>query len=206
MNLATLVSSFVLAASTATAGLLVAPTSLPAAPQHGDDESGFQIGPFCIDCGDGNETSGNGTAPPPSDNETAPPPHHNHTAPPPSHNETAPPARTCGVHIDDGQTMVGATQQEWAWQVGTGTRNLTVTVQADGAWMPLGGGVRIVLTDGDGEVVASSATSGASLPFDYTGISYHADSSAELSRGLWHLSVEADGVLGSTWVEVHSEC
>src|SRR4051812_41323940 len=104
MNLATLVSSLVLAASTATAGLLVAPSSpLHATPQDGD--SGFQVGPLCLGaCG--NET-GNQTSP--DGNETAPPPPSEPSSPPADGNQTAPPddadTATCGVDIDDSREV-----------------------------------------------------------------------------------------------------
>jgi hypothetical protein len=204
MNLATLVSSLVLAASTATAGLLVAPPSFQSAPQ--DDPSGpsVQVGPLCLGvCGNG--TDGNATAPPPADNQTTPP-DDNQTAPPPSGNATAPPSKTCGVDIDDGQNVVGPTGLSWSWAVGAGTQNLTVMLEADGAWMPLGGGVHVVLTDGEGNEVASADQSGTALPFGYTMVQYGGDAATGLALGLWHLRVQADGVLGSVYLSVHSSC
>lgn len=212
MNLATLVSSLVLAASTATAGLLVAPSSplsLPAAPQDGSGPSGpaVQVGPLCVGvCGNDTTPAGNSTA---DGNRTAPPPTplQNQTAPPPSDNQTSPPAKTCGVDIDDSRDIEGPTTLAWSWEVGSGARNLTVQLQVDGAWSPLGGGARVALTDGDGRAVATSSTNGgSSLPFDYTVLSYQGDDTTGLSHGTWHLTVQADGYLGSAWLQVHSAC
>lgn len=212
MNLATLVSSLVLAASTATAGLLVAPASPllphaiapplpPASRQDGPTGPGVQVGPLCVGvCGNG--TSDNRTTPPPGHNGTTPPPS-NSTAPPPPANTTAPP-RTCGVDIQDSQQVDGPASFAWSWQVGSDTRNLTVAVQASGAWNPLGGGVQARLVDGNGNVVASADDSGTALPFGLTAIDYAG--SAHLAHGVWHLTVSADGVLGSIYVEVHSGC
>jgi hypothetical protein len=207
MNLATLVSSIVLAASTATAGLLTAP--LHPAAQDGSGP-GLQVGPLCFgscDAGAADNSTGNETAPPPSGNQTAPPP-------PPQGNETAPPSdegtgeptQTCGVDIDDGGDVEGPASFAWSWEVGAGTRNLTVALQASGLWMPLGGGLHVRLTDGDGNVVATADDDGAGLPFSYSAIGYQGDDSTGLSHGLWHLTAEADGVLGSVWLQVHSAC
>jgi hypothetical protein len=204
MNLATLVSSLVLAASTATAGLLVAPPSFHAAPQDGPAAGpSVQVGPLCVGvCGNG---TGNQTAPPPSGNQTRPPPQGNQTAPPPpTGNATA--SQTCGVDIRDGQNVVGPTGLSWSWAVGAGTKNLTVDLDASGAWMPLGGGVHAVLTDGRGHEVASADNSGTALPFGDTAIHYQGDASTGLPTGLWHLHVEADGALGSIYLTVHSAC
>jgi hypothetical protein len=205
MNLATLVSSIVLAASTATAGLLVAPPSFHAA----QDGSGLQVGPLCVGvCG--NET-GNQTYP--GGNETLPTPFGNSSSPPPEDNETAPPsddgaaeAESCGVDIQDSQEMTGPTSLAWSWAVGASTTNLSVSLDVQGVWMPLGGGLHIRLTDGEGNVVATSDGGGMSLPFDFTAISYQGDASTGLSRGVWHLTVDANGLFGSSWLDVHSEC
>ncbi|MCA1811201.1 MAG: hypothetical protein LC623_04210 [Halobacteriales archaeon] len=204
MNLATLVSSLVLAASTATAGLLVAPTSLPslASPQGGDGSS-IDLGPVCIGaCPEGNATDGNETAPP-ADNETAPPPPPQPDAEP---EEEAAPAQTCSVDLEAQEEVEGPASLEWAWEVGTGTQNLTVRFEASGMWTPFGGGLHVRLTDGDGDTVASADDSGMGLPFSYNAIDYQGDDVTGLSHGLWHLTVEADGVLGGVWLQVHSEC
>lgn len=213
MNLATLVSSLVLAASTATAGLLVAPLpAFPASP-HGNP-----VGPICLGtCGN---STGNQTAPPPGNqtvlpplptlnltgngNGTSPPPQDNGTAPPPSGNQTAPPA-TCGVDIEDMRDVEGPSHHAWAWQVGTGTRSLNVSMQARGTWLPLAGGLHARLTDGDGNLVAATDGNASLMLSGYTALGY-AGAAPGLSRGTWHLSVDADGILGEVWVQVHSGC
>lgn len=218
MNLATLVSSLVLAASTATAGLLVAPP-LPFGHTAADTPSGPAVSGdgWCVGfCGDeasqGNSTHGNQTTPPPpppgghgsgSGNQT----HGNQTSPPAHGNATASPApATCGVQMHDSQDIEGPSHLSWSWMVGTRTTNLTVNLQVDGTWVPLGGGLRVTLVDGQGHVVASAANSGNGLPMDYTVIHYSGSRSTGLEYGQWHVNVDADGVLGSAYLDVHGEC
>lgn len=211
MNLATLVSSLVLAASTATAGLLVAPSlpDLPASPQGGDGPT-FGIGGdgWCIGaCG--NETAPDGNETADGDEASPPPPPQDDQSPPSDEEgmEDAAPDETCGVEIDDSRDIEGPTSVSWSWAVGAGTRNLTVMLDVSGAWTPLGGGAQVALTDGDGNVVAASDSASASgLPFGYTTISYAGDAATGLSQGVWHLTLEADGYLGGAWLRVRSTC
>ncbi|HEX2066326.1 MAG TPA: hypothetical protein VHI93_05880 [Candidatus Thermoplasmatota archaeon] len=212
MNLALLVSSLVLAASTATAGLLAAPSLPLSTPQDGEAGPTVGLGPDCLGVcdGEGNKTSAclgfchggeaNGTAP---DNSTAPP--SDEPAEPQADGPVE--AETCGVAIDEHRSVQGPTQGAWSWMVGSGTRNLTVELWVGGVWTPFGGGTHALLTDGDGNVVASADGDGsAGLPFGGTVISYQADAGSGLSRGTWHLEVEADGMLGDISLHVHGTC
>jgi len=230
MNLVTLVSSLVLAASTATAGLLVVPSThdLPTQPQDGpgahleglglcvgvcsgsaqDDGSNGQDPASGSD--DGSGTSDNSTGSPdnsttpPADNQTVPP-SDNETAPP-AGNQTAPPPKTCGIDLYDSMDVEGPSHGSWTWQVGSATRNLTVSFYADGMWLPLGGGVHATLVDGDGRTVASAQDSGMGLPFDDVMIDYQGTAAHGLSHGQWSLQFDGDGLAGSASIHVHSDC
>ncbi|HUR62500.1 MAG TPA: hypothetical protein VM286_09085 [Candidatus Thermoplasmatota archaeon] len=215
MNLLTLVSSLVLVASTATAGILAAPPLLGTTAADENHGPGIAIGGWCIgSCGNqtggqDNSTHGNQTSPlpPPLGGHQGPSGNHtrNQTSPPPATNQTAPPP-TCGVEIHDSRDIEGPTRILWTWMVGTATTNLTVDLNVDGTWVPMGGGARVLLTDGDGDVVASSSSSGYALPFDHTSIRYSATAEEGLAYGEWHLTVEANGLLGGAYLDVHSAC
>ena len=234
MNLASLVSTLVLVASTATAGLFGVPGALPTPTGASDGPIPFlgnttwdsltqwlpcPLGP----CQSHNGTD-DGSDPPPTQanvtygsgegNSTDKPSQGDDPASEPADNRTearahpSPAGMGCGVSMNDGRQINGDTRAKWTWQTSERTRKLDVELYAD-AWLtsPFGSGVHLKLTDGNGNIVASADRSGSGMPMGGAFLEFHGDSDHDgIAPGTWTLSLDVDAIQGSAGMSVQSHC